>query len=92
MCEPTTAAIIFTAVSGGLQAYGQIEAGNAAHEAAQYQAQVERNSDPMVAGQVSGGARQAKPQLEPPGRDTVFTKPGQEKRGDTGARRRRASP
>lgn len=44
MCDAGTAAFVLTAVSGGLQAYGQIEAGNAAHEAAMYQAQVERNN------------------------------------------------
>lgn len=44
MCEPGTLMMAATVITGGIQAYGQIEQGNAAYEAAQYQAQVERNN------------------------------------------------
>lgn len=43
MCEATIM-MAATVISGGLQAYGQYEQGQAAYEAAKYQAQVERNN------------------------------------------------
>lgn len=47
MCEPTTiavAALALSAVSTGVAAYGQIQQGKAAKNAADYQAQVARNN------------------------------------------------
>lgn len=48
MCNPAIIMMGATAISGGLSAYGQIQQGNAAAEAAQYQAAVQRNNAIML--------------------------------------------
>jgi len=48
MCDPVTIMAAATVIGGGVSAYGQIQQGNAAAEAARYQAAVQRNNAIML--------------------------------------------